>query len=313
MAGSRALRIRRLIPWVVAAGILAYVVARVPGAELVAALARVSAWQLGVLAALFVPAMLAADSLALRVAVRAAVPDRSPSYLDIVRVRGASYLLALVNFAAGQGGVVYFLRRRHGIAVATGAGAVLLSTAAGLLVMALLVATALLAGAVPDRRELTVAALALLALTPLHLLVVAARPAVLMRSRWLAPMFDAGVVGTLRITAARCLHAAVLIAGHFTAMHLFGIPVPATVALAGLPVVFLIATLPISPSGLGTTQAAAITLFASFAPGATQAAREAAVLAYSLGFQVANTAVIAAIGLACLRLGTADDEPPSQE
>lgn len=117
-------------------------------------------------------------------------------------------------------------------------------------------------------------------------------------------IFAASVAGTVRITEARAVHLAVLMAGHWLAMRLVGIDVPLSAALAGLPVMFLVASLPIAPAGLGTTQAAAVTLFSGFAPGATEPLRQAAVLAYSLAFQAASTFAIGIIGLLCLRLTT---------
>src|SRR5690606_4325455 len=136
---------------------------------------------------------------------------------------------------------------------------------------------------------------------PLYLALIAWRPRRLARLALLAPLFAAGAGGSARIAAARALHLGVLVAGHWAAMRLFGIVVPAAAALAGLPVMFLIAALPISPAGLGTTQAAAMTLFAGFAPGADEATRQAVVIAYSLAFHAAGTAMVAAVGMMCLR------------
>ncbi|MCG8417741.1 MAG: flippase-like domain-containing protein [Proteobacteria bacterium] len=298
---SRFPRLARLGPWLVAAGILAFVLARVPIDDFTAALSRVSAWRLIALSVGFVFAMLAADSLAVWLAVRAALTESRLSYGAVLRIRGTSYLLALVNYAAGQGGVVYLMHRHYNLPVSAGTGAVLLATSAFLVAVALAVGFGLLSGAIPDRTEINVAAIGLLAAAAAYLIIVKWRPAVLARSRWLAPFFTAGIWGTLRVIAARTVHLTVLLAGHITAMLLFGIEVPISVAAAGLPVLFFVATLPISPAGLGTTQAAAVTLFASFAPGANDSAQQAAVLAYSLAFQIAGTLVAAVVGVVCLR------------
>jgi uncharacterized membrane protein YbhN (UPF0104 family) len=121
------------------------------------------------------------------------------------------------------------------------------------------------------------------------------------RRRLLAPLFRAGARGSLQVASARAVHLGVLICGHVMAMRLFAVEVPLVVALAGLPVLFLVGALPISPAGLGTTQAAAITLFGAHAPGASEASRHAVLLAYSLSFQIAVTAVMMSVGLVCLR------------
>ncbi len=75
----------------------------------------------------------------------------APRYRDILLVRCASALLSLLNYGAGQGGVVYFLRRSHGTSLEAGAGAILLASAGWLAVLALAAGWAFLAGAVPDR------------------------------------------------------------------------------------------------------------------------------------------------------------------
>lgn len=309
--GGRPSRWRTWAPWVVAVAILGYIFATVPRSELAAAFEHVSLWKLGALAAAFAGSLLVADSLAMWIAFRQAISGRSVSYGAVVRMRGASYLLAMVNYGAGQGGIVYFLREHHGVKISRGAAAVLLASGAFILVIALAVGLGLLGGAVPDRPELRYVALAVVAALPAYLAVIALRPSFLANRAFLTPLFDAGVGGTLRVSAARAIHLGVLIAGHWLAMRLFGIHVPLSVALAQLPVVFLVAAIPISPSGLGTTQAAAITLFTSYASGATEAAREASVLAYSLSFHFAGTAVVAGIGLVCLRL-IARDTPPAE-
>ena len=87
-------------------------------------------------------------------------------------------------------------------------------------------------------------------------------------------------------------------------MRFFGIRVPPSQAIALLPLVFIISVLPISPSGLGTAQAAAVTLFAQFAHGATLEDRRAAVVGYSLGLQFLALFVQAVLGVYFLRRTT---------
>lgn len=290
----------RVLPWLLALAILGFVITRVPRDELVAALSHVSLWRLLVLAAAFVITVLAVDSLALWIAFKASLSRSPVSYGSVLLMRGASHLLAQVSYAAGQGGMVYLLRQRHQVPITSGAGAVLLANGAFIIVTALTVAAGLWAGAVPDRPELRMVAISVAAALPVYLLVLACRPGILARRRLLSPFFQAGARGSIQVAGCRALHLGVLITGHVIAMRLFGIEVPMAVALAGLPVLFLIGSLPISPSGLGTTQAAAITLFGSFAPGQSSASEQAVVLAYSLSFQVIVSLMLLGVGLFCL-------------
>jgi len=248
--------------------------------------------------------MIATDVFALWVVFREALPAAKLSASDVLGARAPSYLLAIVNYGAGQGGVVYFLKRNHGIEVAHGVGAVLLATATYILVVALLVGAGLLTGAIPDEPELRWLVIAMTAGVPVYLAAIALRPGFLADMSLLQPLFDAGVGGTLRVAGARVIYVLVLIAGHWAAMRLFGIDVPLADALARLPLLFFLGALPISPAGLGTVQAAAVALFSEYAPGVDAAARHAVVLAYSLSIQVAGMTLLALVGLGFLRRAT---------
>lgn len=293
--------LRSLAPWLVAALVLGYVLSGVSGSALASALAQVSPWRFALVVIGLTVGALVADSLAVWTALGSTSPGSALPYRDVLLVRCASSLLALLNYGAGQGGVVYFLYRRHRVPVEAGTGAVLLASVAFLVVLALASGLGLLAGAVPDRPELRLVAWGAVAITPVYIALVAIRPRALVRRRLLRHLLAAraGVLG--RVIVARAIHLAVLITGHWLAMRLFGIAVPPASALLQLPALFLVTALPISPAGLGTTQAAAITLFGVYAGGATEAARHSTVLAYSLSCHVAGVALLAAIGLVCWR------------
>ena len=296
--------LRRLAPWLVAAAILAFLGATTDLRAAGDAIARVPLLQLLGLVGALVTMMVFSDTLALWVTFREAIASPRLTYGQTLEARGPSFLLAIVNFGAGQGGLVYFLKRNHGVAVSDGVGAVLLTTAAYLFVITLLVGVGLLAGAVPDEPELRWVVIALAAGAPVYLAVVALAPARLARYALLRPLFDAGLLGTLRVAGVRVLYVLMLMLGHWAAMRLFDIAVPLSDAFARLPLVFLLGALPISPAGLGTTQAAAIMLFADYAPGATPAERQAVVLAYSLAVQFVASCLLAAVGLGFLRRAT---------
>jgi uncharacterized membrane protein YbhN (UPF0104 family) len=67
-----------------------------------------------------------------------------------------------------------------------------------------------------------------------------------------------------------------------------------------MPVVLLVAAVPITPSGLGTTQVLQVLFFSPWSPEVGQAAREASVLAFSLVHQVFSLLGMALVGLLCL-------------
>jgi hypothetical protein len=302
--GGAGLWARRLGPWVLAAAILAFLFARAPIGDVVEAVEEVSLWQLLALSVAAVAAILAADSLALWLAFRASLPQTPLRLGEVASMRGASYILSVLSWGVGQGGLVWLLKRRHGVSIAAGAGAVFLASAALLVVLAGAVGAGLLHHDVPAWPELRWTAILLLGGVPVYLGVIALRPRLLAERALLRPLFDAGVRGTALVAAARAVHLLIMVGGHFLALRLFAIDVPVAAALARIPVVLLVSALPIAPSGLGTGQAAAVTLFADYAPGASEEDRAAAVLAYSLSYHLVATALVAAIGLVCLRRET---------
>jgi uncharacterized membrane protein YbhN (UPF0104 family) len=67
-----------------------------------------------------------------------------------------------------------------------------------------------------------------------------------------------------------------------------------------MPAVVIASVLPISPAGLGTTQAAFVFFFGSYAAGATSDERTAAVLAFAIVHFVYGVLASLAVGFACL-------------
>jgi len=165
-------------------------------------------------------------------------------------------------------------------------------------VVALIALVGVVAGGAPANPTLRLVVLGLACGFPAYLTVIAARPGFLARRPLLKPLFDAGLVGHGVAAAARLPHILWLMVGHFAAMRLFGIVVPIPDALTLLPLYFVVAVLPIAPSGIGTAQATAVALFAPYATGANH---DAAVLAYGLALQFGALILQAAIGLAFLR------------
>jgi uncharacterized membrane protein YbhN (UPF0104 family) len=100
--------------------------------------------------------------------------------------------------------------------------------------------------------------------------------------------------------AARLPHIAVIVLGHWVAMVAWGIEVPFIAGLTIMPAVVIASVLPISPAGLGTTQAAVVFFFGSYAAGATSDERTAAVLAFAIVHFVYGVLASLAVGFACL-------------
>jgi uncharacterized membrane protein YbhN (UPF0104 family) len=287
---------RRLAPWAVALGLLAWLFHMVPVDELEHALRNAPLGWFAGFVVIYVAGTLAGDTFATWATFRSALPEAGLELHEALELRGASYLLAVVHYGAGQGGMAYFVNRVHKVPLARAAGAVMLIMGVNVVVVALIAFVGVLAGGAPASPSLRLVVLGLAAGFPAYLAVIAAKPAFLARRALLAPLFDAGLRGHAVAVAARLPHIAWLILGHWTAMRLFGVNVPPAQALTLLPLLFVVAVLPIAPSGIGTAPATAVALFSQYA-----ADGRAAVLAYALALQFGAMILQAAVGLAFLR------------
>jgi uncharacterized membrane protein YbhN (UPF0104 family) len=300
---------KRALPYAVAAAALVWVGVTTDFHEVGRAWQHVSWWKLLAITVPYLLALLVADSIALWVTVRVAlrVPLR---FVDVLLVRGASWLLALVNYGAGQGGIVWFLHRRHGVPIARATGAVLLATGGFLLAVVGAVAAGLATGAVPDAHVPGWLLLLVAIGFPVYLAIIWARPAFLTRISLLEPLFAAGIPGTIASTVTRALHLAVLIAAHALAYRQFGIEVPFEAALVVFPIIFLAGALPIAVAGYGAPQATAKVLLVPFVVGHDAAGT---VIAASIGFQTLTTLLMAVLGMIALRweVQPAEEQPPT--
>ncbi len=291
--------LRRAWPWLVGIAILAVIVARVPVASFRDAMTHGPHHWLAAVNLAIIAVFLVTDGVATWIGL-IAVRLRRPLF-DVVVVRGAIYLLFLVNYALGQGGFGYYLHRT-GAPIKQAVGATLFLMGTNLAVLLLLTsgAWAVVGGGVPAALwwTLTVGSAGFAA----YLVVVALSPGFLVRRDWLAPLFDAGVRGHAIAMVGRVPHVFFLAFSQWLAMRVWGIDVPLSAALTIAPAIAIAAALPISPGGLGTTQAAFVYLFSDYAAGATVDERQAVVLAFSIVQFVYGALASAVVGLACIPL-----------
>jgi uncharacterized membrane protein YbhN (UPF0104 family) len=135
----------------------------------------------------------------------------------------------------------------------------------------------------------------------LYLAAVGWQPRALQDYQVLAPLMQAGLGGHLRAAAARLPHLLFLVLAYWGALRLWGIPVPLAQGLAVVPVVLLVNAVPITPLGLGTTQAALVLLFSPFVPLPDPEVRAAVVLAFSLTYYLCGIVAQVLIGLWCFQ------------
>lgn len=286
-------KLTRWAAWLVTAGLLVLVFRKVPVNQVIAAVHGAAPWAIPVgfvgMAAIYL-----GDSFAIWKTFGWFLSRLS--FVDVLLLRGATYLLAAVNYNVGQGAIVYFVHRSTGVPVMRGVATVLLIM--GVNVLALLFLTTIGLAITPEIPH-AVAVITGVAWAGLAVYALV----VMLRPRWLVsrPIFDvllsAGIGGHARALLVRLPHIAALIFYQTVMMRAFGVAVPVSYAIVALPVVFFVAVLPISVQGLGPTQAAMVPFFARYA--ATDGS--AKVVAASLVAQGISLTVQATLGILCLR------------
>ncbi|MCA9622182.1 MAG: flippase-like domain-containing protein [Myxococcales bacterium] len=288
---------RRLLPFVLGAGLVAWVLSRVDWDAFTTALGRVN--HLGFIAfvAGLLLALLAADSFATVHVYRRTVPQLrfGPFFL----VRGASYLPSLLNHHLGQAWLTWLLARAYRIDLRRMAGATLLVYATWAGCLLLLASAAFISAGYP-----AIWVVVILGAGLAYLLLLFLKPKALAETRLLAPLFDAGVSGHLTAMITRIPHVVVLFVGTWVPFLFFGVEVPLSAALIYVPVLMVVVTLPLTPLGVGTRDALAATFFAQYVNAPTEAERLAAVAASTTTVAVTLVVLEAALGLVLLRSAT---------
>lgn len=289
--------VRRAWPWFVGVAIVAVIIVRVPFDAFGEAIEQGAHVKLAAVDALVLVALLAFDTFATWVAL--AVARARWSLSKVFAIRGATYVLSLLNYAVGQGGIGFYLHR-DGIRPLRAAGITLFMM--GTTFVTLVGFAAVLSIGQPIDPHIAWTMIGIGAAFGVYLAVILVSPGVLVRREVLAPLFDTGLRGHALAIAGRVPHVAIIVLGHWVAMLAWGYDVPFGYAMTVLPVVALASVAPISPAGLGTTQAALVFFFADLAPGATDEARAANMLAFGIVHFVYGTIFQLAAGLSCLPL-----------
>lgn len=289
--------LKRWLPWIVAVVVVAVILRRMPLDKFGTAMRHGPHVQLAIADLLVTIVTLCTDSFATWVGLIAARLRRP--IRDVFFVRGATYILVLVNYALGQGGFGYYLHRTGAKPMrATGATLFLI----GINLAALLIATPLawFAFSVTATQALKITVTIGCGGFGVYLVLIAMKPVFLRGREFFLPLFDAGLRGHALALAGRIPHVAIIILGQWIALRVWGIDTPVTVAATVMPAVAIASSLPITPAGLGTSQAALIYFFADFARGANADERAATVLAFSTVHFVYAMLASLVVGLVCV-------------
>ena len=251
--------VHRTVSIVVTAAIVALIVRRVPLSAVHAALQDADLpWFL----ALMIPNTIfyfAWDTLVLSVAVRwfhGSVP-----YRELLPVRAVSYVMGFFNTNLGRGAVAAYLSRRLPAPFLELGSTVLFLVLTEYTQLVLWALLGLFGFRVEVSRSLAAVAGGVVVFWLFVRLLLAPRDWSIARTFRLAT--PARYAAMVLLRAPMFLVSLVL---HYYAAHAFGLRIPFGAMLTFLPVIFMIAALPVTVAHLGSTQAAWIFFFSPYAP-----------------------------------------------
>ncbi len=188
------------------------------------------------------------------------------SHGTAARIKAASYLFGILNYALGAGGLALLLSRRAGMSLASAAGVVLLISALdlGILLGLCGVGIATFGVELTTVRTSVILVAAVLLLMGFLLLRSPTRVGLLERLRSLA-LFQAVATSPARrlaeVTGLRVLFVGSFVSLVGLSLRAFDLVVPPGELVIGVTAITLVAALPIAAAGIGTSQAAFVYVF----------------------------------------------------
>jgi len=284
---------RRVVPWMVAGGLMTLLVERIGVDAILNAFAGANVALLLFGTLVCTAANFSLDAFSLSCGLSwFNVPV---SFSQLAPVKASAYLVGIVNYNVASGGIALWVARRFRVPF--------LETASTLLfvnvVDALLLIGLMVAGLPVLREPLSTAVRTLGAVAVVGFAVQYAfwrygADLPVLGRLWAWPIVSSFRQARLRhyatLGAMRLTFLLVFIGNYWLAVRAFHLDIPWLHIVAAVPVISFVGVVPITVAGLGTVQAATIYLFRDYAP-------EASLLALSLAVTAVMTAMRALLGL----------------
>jgi hypothetical protein len=262
--------VKRLLPWLVGAGILAYLIWRIEVNPLLSALSHADV-------ALYVPVVMAfiavnflADTQNMHALLKG--PVENITFHDSLIIRGASYLLMIVDYTLGMGSIVYYLKKYKNLPIFEGTGLMLFlsyTTHISLLVMAITGSLLAVDSNSAWLRQIAILCGFTLAIAVTLIILYKVLPdkgflIKIKQSVFVKIFIDSPARMYAVNTFYRCCFYFTFILFFYVAVKAFNMDIPFMALLAYVPVILLVISIPISAFGLGTSQAAMLFLFKDY-------------------------------------------------
>jgi hypothetical protein len=281
----------RLAPYLVAGAVITFILQRYSLEDIRAEMARGESLPLFPLALVTYIVTLLCVAGADRIVVAGLIPQGAPGYLAMARGKAASVLLHIVHYALGQGAYAAWLGRKTGIGVSRTGGLIAYIIAAELCSVCVFATVVILVGspAVPSALLFTVAGISI----GLVLVLLIAPLTRLERFAIFEAWTRVGQRRGLLQLGIRMLQHTTSTTGAWLAARAFGMEIPLPVMLSYMPIIMVVASLPVNVAGFGAVQGAWL-LLSPWAPGEQ-------ILAFSVIWQVATAVALVIRGLPFVR------------
>jgi uncharacterized membrane protein YbhN (UPF0104 family) len=262
--------LKRIAPWIMAVAIFGYLFHIYPPSKVWKSLTHVNLWSFSVFALGYFFFIYLVDSWVMT----KVLSDFSykVDFKDIVYARGFTYLIMVINYPASQAAFAYYLKRRYKIPIVEALGVFFFIVFIDLMwIITLAFAGSFFQdyqlGGVDLGRTVKILVICVYAFAflwiafwrrwlPLKFAFIERQ-----RKRRAFHIFEqAKVIDYVKIAVMRIPIHFTIIISMYVVLKTFGVSIPFTVILGNLPLVFLLGTLPITPGGLGTTNAAMVEL-----------------------------------------------------
>ncbi|MBU0994299.1 MAG: flippase-like domain-containing protein [Proteobacteria bacterium] len=221
-------------------------------------------------------------------------------FTDILPMRGVTYLLMIINFNLGMGGILYFLKRDQDISIKRGTGLMLIyNTATQNSLFILSIIGCLIAPHSDIIRKILIFSIICVSVNFLWVAVLKKLPdrgnfSKFKTLAWVKVYHEIPFNSYLLITFWRCVYYSTFILFFYLGVRAFNMAIPLLLLTAYVPIILLIISLPVTPFGLGTSQAAMILFFKDFGS-------EANILAFGITYSTSVIIIRGIIGLFYLK------------
>jgi uncharacterized membrane protein YbhN (UPF0104 family) len=291
--------LKRIAPWVVAAGILAYLFMRIDRSLFLDSLKRAELVLYVPLVIIFVVVWFFIESFNLK-----RLYDyfgHNTRYSDMIKIRGATFLLMIINYGLGAGGIALYMKKWYGVSLLRSTGMIFYYMVVESAGIALLAALGFVLAGPASGIETWVFYLSggLFVFYNCELAFLKYMPPLgflkkFIQSRLLAPLREFTARSYRGIFIQRVIYFLTFVVFFWFAVRAFHMEVPFLVLTALVPIIFFLGNLPITRFGLGTIQAAMLYFFRDYSTVEN-------ILALSVLYSVSLLFFRALIGLYYLR------------